>query len=198
LISRFWALDQSEGPSRIRLRLRKETLKIPSRFILPRFRPYNSPFDPSQLPLSYLTLQNESDKDYEELMTFPSIKSEIQYMRFCSRVIPGEEIPGEIILSEDTVYFIPESNSNKTFSVKQESLELPLRKVNHALRRRYTLEEKAIEIFVRDKNFLFVFKNTRDREEFYNLIQTQAQGKHKSSNSTTMSMTSSLMTMTTR
>jgi hypothetical protein len=43
-------------------------------------------------------------------MTFPSIKSEIQYMRLSFLITPGEETSGEIILSKDSLYFIPEFN----------------------------------------------------------------------------------------
>jgi len=106
--------------------------------------------------------------DNDEFTNFPSIKSEIQYMRFCTRIIPGEEISGEIILSCDTLYFIPDDSTSN--SEKFELVQVPLSSLIHMLRRRYTLEDRAAEIFVGSRSFLFVFKSQKDREEFFSLI----------------------------
>jgi hypothetical protein len=145
---------------------------------------YLYPDVPAQ-PLEYL-FQSETD----ELMTFPSIKSEIQYMRFCTRIIPGEEIFGEIIVSKEALYFIPDGS--KCESEQFEHVEIPLTSIVHSLRRRYTLEDRAAEIFVGNRSYLFVLRNHKDRDEFLGLVSTKNIGHVPKS----FLMEASLTTMT--
>lgn len=152
---------------------------------------FDCPEDQTRPPLEFLFLQ--SDTDYDDLMTFPSIKTEIQYMRFCTRIIPGEEICGEIILTRDIFYFIPELNQSS--GERGENVEASLASIVCTLRRRYTHENKAIEIFVGSRSFLFTFKNVKDREEFISFLQVKPASSHQSRNSLFMN-SNNLTTMT--
>lgn len=113
-------------------------------------------------------------------------------MRFCTRIIPGEEISGEIILNMDNLYFIPEAASKSSSTERFENVEVPLTSLIHILRRRYTLEDRAAEIFVGSRSFLFVFRNQKDREEFVSLITI----KHSANALNSSLMDSSIACMT--
>ncbi|XP_035710830.1 lysosomal-trafficking regulator isoform X2 [Folsomia candida] len=189
LYPKFSSLDQSEGPGRMRLRLHKEHLKIPQRFILPDYRISDAE---TCHPLDYLLLQ--SDTSCDELMKFPTIKTEIQYMRLCMRIIPGEEIRGEVILSTDTLYFIPDLNKNS--GERSENLEVSLTYVVYILRRRFAHENRGVEIFVGSQSYLFIFASFKDREEFMSFIQIKQALAHQKKN--VIMMDSSLSTMTYR
>lgn len=179
---RFWALDQSEGPGRVRLRLKREALKIHNRFVLPKHRNTGDVIQ----PLEYLL----SEK-LEEQTILPQTSNSILFMSFCTRIIPGEELHGEIILNADILHFIPDAQTGIQECTQR--IDVPLTAIVHILKRRYTLEDRAVEIFVGGRSYLFVFRVKKDREEFIKLISV----KHSSGNySNSAMMDSSLPSMT--
>ncbi|ODN06306.1 Lysosomal-trafficking regulator [Orchesella cincta] len=178
---KFWALDQSEGPGRVRLRLKREQLKIHSRFVMPNYRDTGDVLQ----PLEYLL----SEK-LEEQTILPKTTSGIQFMRFCTRIIPGEELPGEIILNSETLHFIPDAQNGIQECIQR--IDVPLTSIIHILKRRYTLEDRAAELFVESRSYMFVFRGNKDREEFVKLISV----KHSANSLNSSLMDSSLPSMT--
>lgn len=136
-------------------------------------------------PLEYLL----SEK-LEEQSILPSTNSGILFMRFCMRIIPGEELPGEIIISSESLHFIPDAQNGIQECIYR--IDVPLTSIIHILKRRYTLEDRAAEIFVESRSYMFVFRARKDREEFVKLISV----KHPVNSLNSALMDSSLPSMT--
>lgn len=111
-------------------------------------------------------------------------------MRFCIRIVPGEELPGEIVLTSDTLHFLPDVQNGIQECLHR--VDVPLTSIIHILKRRYTLEDRAAEIFVESRSFMFVFRTGKDREEFVKLISI----KHPMNSLNSSLMDSSLPSMT--
>ena len=182
------------------MRLKREYLRVHSRFVMPKFRKTGEKSSslmlcnhyfhelklniwslfsgPPRQPLEYLFMSHSADA-----LKNPVILNEIEFMRFCTRIIPGEELPGEVILTHDHLTFIAENAH-----IQGENVEMRKTAIKYLMKRRYTLEDRAVEIFLECRSFLFVFKTTKDREEFVSLL-----GLKNIANSQVMSINSNLM-----
>ena len=143
-------------------------------------------------PLDYLF-----KSDSQEFLNYPVIQSEIQFIRFGIRIIPGEELPGEVILSANNLHFFCEACHQTHDHCTKVSVNRA--SIYQILRRRYTLEDRAAEIFVDSQSYLFVFRTQRDREEFITSLNTRigtvANNAYTVTNNSIL-MNSSLTTMT--
>ena len=115
-----------------------------------------------------MTLRQSLDflfqSDSREAFNYPVLPSEVEFNRFCVRIVPGEELPGEVILSGDNLYFFCET-CHVTLD-HCDKVTVPRTSIYQILRRRYTLEDRAAEIFVKNQSYFFVFRTQRDREDF--------------------------------
>jgi len=111
--------------------------------------------------------------DVADCLNYPVLQSEVEFIRFCIRIIPGEELPGEVILSGDALYFFCETcHVTLNHCHWNEKPNVPRAAIYQILRRRYTLEDRAAEIFINNRSYFFVFRTQRDREDFIQVFST--------------------------
>lgn len=117
-------------------------------------------------PLEYLLKPTDVAKEgAPTLFGLPSITSPIQYLTSCLQIIPGEEIPGELVLSSDHLYFIPEHSI-----FRDEHVVAPFSSIVCHLKRRYVLQDRAIELFETGRSFFFAFKSVKERDELATIL----------------------------
>lgn len=120
----------------------------------------------SPQPLDFL-FQYES----REYLHYPVLQSEVEFIRFCVRIVPGEELPGEVILSGDNLYFFCEACH--LILDHCDKVKVPRAQIYQILRRRYMLEDRAAEVFVQNQSYFFVFRTQKDREDFVHVFSAK-------------------------
>ncbi|XP_065681704.1 lysosomal-trafficking regulator isoform X1 [Hydra vulgaris] len=168
-----WQLDPTEGPSRMRKRLQRCHLDIDQRFFLPNakakkqlhLKPMLSYlFDEVGKPMAYSFKTND-------IIRFPY---------HCQRVTPAAKSAGEFLIGETHLYFVAEDmleEEDKTqtfFSEKDISISWKYDEIREILKRRYSLQDNALEIFLTSgRTFLLAFKDTKVRDEVFNHLMSR-------------------------
>lgn len=145
-----WELDQTEGPSRVRLRMKRSNLNIAPRF----FR--------NQDPDSIARAQSSEPLGYlkSTLNQRPScaLSDQVLYTFPCKHLPVDTEIEGEMIITEFSLIFISNDNNLKTVNVDASS-------ITDIWLRRYQHNENAVELFLDTNNSLFfIFQSAGDRD----------------------------------
>ncbi|XP_011144679.1 lysosomal-trafficking regulator isoform X1 [Harpegnathos saltator] len=170
-----WELDPTEGPARVRIRLQRCHLNIEKRFLLPE---YQEKLDSSTTdsPLSYLFTSNRQDINASALIERLHTSERIRKMSQVKVVTPRTELAGEVLIGETCVYFVPENPDVPLHAdVALGDLDLAmaggtawrLEDIRELHRRRYQLQETAIEIFlITGRTYLLAFNSAKERDEF--------------------------------
>ncbi|XP_023288682.1 lysosomal-trafficking regulator isoform X2 [Orussus abietinus] len=196
---RSWELDPTEGPARVRIRLQRCNLKIEKRFLLSEHRDKLKAAD-VEGPLSYLFTSSRQDTNASALIERLLTSERIRKMSQARVVTPGAELPGETLIGESCLYFIPDNPDMPLhtdvmvflmFSIEMEIFEVlynelisqialggldlamaggtawRLEDIRELHRRRYQLQERAIEIFiVTGRTYLLAFNSSKERDDF--------------------------------
>lgn len=148
--SNSWELDPTEGPSRMRIRMKRCQLEIPSRFFLPENEAGNERRR-IQLPLKYLKdalHQRRFAVDEQILYTFP-----------CKLLQIDQEVIGELIVTEANMLFVTnETATNASFSISTIA-------ITDVWLRRYQHNDNAMEFFLETNTSIFIIlQSSNDRE----------------------------------
>ncbi|XP_051169183.1 lysosomal-trafficking regulator isoform X2 [Leptopilina boulardi] len=170
-----WELDPTEGPSRIRTRLQRCHLDIDKKFFMFDCQK-NLSTDKLEGPLSYLFISDQQDTTIATLIERLHTNERINKMSPVSIVMPHAELAGEILIGETRLYFIPDtSDATIQIDITVGGTDLTtggatawrLDNILEFHRRRYQLQERAIEIFlVTGRTYLLAFNSSKEREEF--------------------------------
>ena len=189
-----WTLDEVEGPHGMRIRLGRAKKSLDSKYHLADSRPRvsNDSASPNDYYEQFEYLRKQTaDKDkkpsFEGLAGImvtqlsQSQSSSVKLMEKCFLVIPLGEVPGEILLTEECLYFVqhgqidpPPFNHEDLPSAASNLEPLPLRismvldHVTDVLPRWYRLNDCALELFFEvvtgevTRMLAFVDKKARD------------------------------------
>ncbi|KAK2579125.1 hypothetical protein KPH14_001295 [Odynerus spinipes] len=170
-----WELDPTEGPARIRIRLQRCHLDIDERFFLPE---HKNKLGASEIeaPLSYLFVMNRQDVNASALIERLHTSERIRKMSQAKVVTPRAELAGEVLIGETCLYFVPDNPDIPLHTdIALGGLDLAmaggtawrLEDIRELHRRRYQLQERAIEIFlITGRTYLLAFNSSKERDEF--------------------------------
>ncbi|XP_033229888.1 lysosomal-trafficking regulator isoform X2 [Belonocnema kinseyi] len=170
-----WELDPTEGPARVRIRLQRCHLNIDKRFFMSH---HQEKLDSARIeaPLSYLFATDRQDANATALIERLHTSERIQKMSQASVVTPRAELAGEALIGESCFYFIPDNpDMPLQTDIALGGLDLAmaggtawrLEDIREIHRRRYQLQERAIEIFlVSGRTYLLAFNSSKERDEF--------------------------------
>ncbi|XP_077276800.1 lysosomal-trafficking regulator mauve isoform X2 [Temnothorax americanus] len=172
---RNWELDPTEGPARVRIRLQRCHLNIDNRFFLPE---YQDRLESSniEMPLSYLFTSTREDANTAALIERLHTTEKIRKMSQAKVVTPRAELAGEVLIGETCVYFVPDNPDMPLHTdIALGGFDLAvaggtawrLEDIRELHRRRYQLQERAIEIFlITGRTYLLAFNSSKERDEF--------------------------------
>ncbi|XP_011260266.1 lysosomal-trafficking regulator isoform X1 [Camponotus floridanus] len=170
-----WELDPTEGPARVRIRLQRCHLNIDKRFFLPE---HQNNLDSSniEMPLSYLFTSTHEDANTVALIERLHTSEKIRKMSQVKVVTPRAELAGEVLIGETCVYFVPDNPDMPLHTdIALGGFDLAvtggtawrLEDIRELHRRRYQLQERAIEIFlITGRTYLLAFNSSKERDEF--------------------------------
>ncbi len=164
-----WSLDPIEAPNRIRRKMKRCSLNIDDKFFLNPKSHNNT----KQL-LSYIFSSDLSDSS--ALIDRLHANERITYTSTASIITPDEEFPGEILISNSCIHFVSETKKSNNPNSDQIIIEvIPFDEIQEILKRRYQLQNNALEIFLTNGfNYLIAFESNNKREEFHNQILTKS------------------------
>lgn len=166
-----WQLDPTEGPSRMRKRLQRCHLEIMPKFFLDGAPAKKKLLSKSQL--SYLFAEH-CDGDRPTYYSFKT-NDTIRFLYHCKRVTPATKNTGEVLIGETHMYFVgddilQDNNVTQAFFGERDVVSISWRydEIHEILKRRYALQDNALEIFLTSgRTFLLAFENSKSREEVY-------------------------------
>ncbi|XP_061930479.1 lysosomal-trafficking regulator isoform X1 [Apis cerana] len=176
-----WELDPTEGPARVRIRLQRCHLNIDRRFFL---NEYQDKLDTMEVeaPLSYLFTTNRQDANATALIERLHTSERIRKMSQAKVVTPRAELAGEVLIGETCLYFIPDNPDVLLHTdIALGGLDLAmvggtawrLEDIRELHKRRYQLQERAIEIFlITGRTYLLAFNSSKERDEFVTELST--------------------------
>ena len=182
-----WKLDEVEGPQRMRIRLCEAKKNLDPRFYLEEGRATGDEAMPNEsLPFAFLVMPNpeKAVASFEGLAGImvtqlsQSESSPVKHMEKCWLVIPLGEVPGEILLTEDCLYFVQHGQIDPP--PLYQDAKLPLRitmildRVTEVLPRWYQLNDCAIELFfeIAGVTRLLAFVDKKARDSFQERLVT--------------------------
>ncbi|XP_012252611.2 lysosomal-trafficking regulator [Athalia rosae] len=170
-----WELDPTEGPARVRIRMQRCHLKMNKRFLMPECQEKIEVANIEE-PLSYLLITDRQDANSKALIERLHTTERIRKMAQARVVTPGAELPGEALIGESCLYFVPDNPDMPLHTdIALGGLDLAmaggtawrLEDIRELHRRRYQLQERAIEIFiVTGRTYLLAFNSSKERDEF--------------------------------
>ncbi|XP_075225539.1 lysosomal-trafficking regulator mauve isoform X2 [Lycorma delicatula] len=172
---RSWQLDPTEGPNRIRNRLQRCHLNISKKYLKSEFQ---DKIDAANMnrPLSYLfDKEGVGQVSSMSALLIEKLHSDmkIRHMVTAHVVTPSQSVPGELLIGETCLYFVPSSdNSLKelnsgTTDVSFSSQAWEFDEIKEVHTRRFQLKERALEIFLLNgKTYLLAFETSVDRDKF--------------------------------
>ncbi|XP_060803751.1 lysosomal-trafficking regulator [Amyelois transitella] len=152
-----WQLDPTEGPGRVRVRLRRAHLRIPPKFLKPE-QQYKAEICERPPPLhSVLSESGGARGDGPRLHP----REAVAHMARVTRVSVQRDAPGELLLSERSVHFVPETEEDGP------AHSWPLERLERVVTRRWCLQERAVELFLNSGHAqLLAFADTSERDAF--------------------------------
>ncbi|CAN7995348.1 unnamed protein product [Ixodes hexagonus] len=165
-----WELDPTEGPSRVRRRLRRAFLGVQPEFLKPEFRAALGKKPTTVPPLHFLYDSDASQGESATFLHHLYINERITHTCKCTRVFPSSEMTGEVLLGENSLQFVPEELGKHKCVLGEEEARhevWPYTEVQEVLLRRFRLRDNALELFLRNGvTALLAFHTTQDRNEF--------------------------------
>ncbi|XP_033358417.1 lysosomal-trafficking regulator isoform X2 [Bombus vosnesenskii] len=172
---RNWELDPTEGPARVRIRLQRCHLNIDRRFFMTEYQDRLDAVK-NEAPLSYLFTNNRQDANATALIERLHTSERIRKMSQAKVVTPRAELSGEVLIGETCLYFVPDNPDVLLHTdIALGGLDLAmvggtawrLEDIRELHRRRYQLQERAIEIFlITGRTYLLAFNSSKERDEF--------------------------------
>lgn len=154
-----WELDPTEGPARIRNRLKRCHLEIEDRYF--RSDRFLLTGKSKNKPLNYIFEANVSTSAV--LIDRLHSNNKIRHMCKASVITPDKATPGELLIGHCSLYFVPSSDDN--------TKEWAFEQIKELHRRRFELQERALEIFLLNgKTFFMAFESTKERDTFMSAL----------------------------
>lgn len=148
-----WEMDETEGPSRVRLRMKRCFPPLRNGFLLPEFRELHEGVTREQ-PLQYLVEANVRLRS--------SITDQVLYNFQAAQIKGDSEVKGDLVVTETVITFFPDNDHSK-----EEPLVIETTNVIDIWLRRYLHEEKCVELFLTSGHtVLFMLHDPNDRKTF--------------------------------
>ncbi|XP_078313286.1 lysosomal-trafficking regulator-like isoform X5 [Crassostrea virginica] len=174
-----WQLDPTEGPGRVRKRLKRCHLGIENRFLTPdnQYKLESEKVDP---PLIYLFEDDHQTSDSAALIYQLYRNEKIQHTCKCTAVSPFNESMGELLVGENSIFFVADeaiTDANYTQVLlgnkDQLSMTWPYEDIREIHKRWFQLRDVGIEIFLTNgKTCLLACHNNRERDGLYQHLHT--------------------------
>ena len=145
-----WELDETEGPGRTRIRLKRVVLQMEERFFGDEFQQKAS-YQHKKPLLNYLLRPKESERY--------SIQDRIVFTFNAKHLTLELEILGEIIVTDNQLIFLANTDTYTN------SIICDIKNISEILDRRYQHKEIALEIFLATrKTFFIIFETNYERD----------------------------------
>ncbi|XP_070492270.1 lysosomal-trafficking regulator [Chironomus tepperi] len=149
-------LDETEGPGRMRIRLKRAVLKIEERFFNDEFK-FKAEYQKRKQLLDYLLNPKETERY--------SIRDQIIFTFNAKHLTMEQEIEGEIIITESQFIFLTNHNTHNNSIISN------INDISEIWERRYQHKEVALEIFLKsNKSFFIIFESNYDRDIVNNFM----------------------------
>ncbi|CAH2107922.1 unnamed protein product [Euphydryas editha] len=156
-----WQLDSTEGPGRVRVRLRRAHLRIPARFFQP---PYKYKAESALQPPPLHGVLAGGAGAGGALAAQLALSETVVYMARVVRVTVDSETAGELLLTDRCIHFVPEEAEG--------AASWALGGVARVATRRWCLQERALELFLCcGRALLLAFADTAERAAFLAHLQ---------------------------
>ncbi|XP_038214540.1 lysosomal-trafficking regulator, partial [Zerene cesonia] len=154
-----WQLDSTEGPGRVRLRLKRAHLRLPPDKLQPahRYKTENSEHPP---PLQAVLAGGGGGAGGAGAWRGARLQrgEAVAHMARARSVAVAAERAGELLLTDRAIHFVPDAGDGDAW---------PAHSVYAAATRRWCLQERAVEVFVRpSRAYLIAFETPADRTAF--------------------------------
>ncbi|GAB0097780.1 hypothetical protein DMENIID0001_134480 [Sergentomyia squamirostris] len=144
-------LDDTEGPSRTRLRFRRCNVSVPERFYLPEAREKYKDLN-AERPLQYLVDSVKREKN--------ALSDQVLYNFSAAYITADSEFFGDLVVTETVIKFFPDDE-------KREIIMIEIANVLDIWLRRYMHQNRAVELFMLSgKSLFFVLREVNDRKIF--------------------------------
>lgn len=173
-----WKLDPTEGPNRMRIRLKP--IVPPQGFLTPQRRSLVlqkqastdgliSPEFISKLRSELLS--NKEEETVEVSLIHPGERI-LSYYK-CARITPFITRDGEIAMGEERMYFIEDTLNQKKKLSNPKNIMWNYTDIREIHKRRYLLKSNAMEIFlINGKTYLLAFEHERERNIVYDQLSS--------------------------
>lgn len=172
-----WMLDPSEGPSRMRRKLKRCHLDIPERFFRSGHK-NKSRIGHISMPLSFIYESTDDITETSILIDSIHSREQIVLTMSCLLITPRVEFVGELLLSSTCAHFVGRQHDHQSSMGRSSGNEghqhhnqviqetWILNQVKEFLERRYQLQDTAVELFLENGNsFLLSFPSSIDRKK---------------------------------
>ena len=164
-----WELDETEGPGRTRIRLKRSVLNIEKRFFVDEFQ-HKALYQQRKPLLDYLLRPKETQKY--------SIQDRIVFTFNGKHLTLELEFEGEIIITDNQLIFL--ANVDTYIN----SIICNIKDISEVWDRRYQHKEIALEIFlITSKTFFIIFETNYERDIVKKFVSDKIE-KKKSDNVT--------------
>ncbi|GFT10478.1 lysosomal-trafficking regulator [Nephila pilipes] len=168
---RSWELDPTEGPLRIRRRLKKCYLKMDPRFLKPDYTERLVVNNKDEIPFVSLLLHQSEFPDSAAVLHRLHSHEQIEFTSTCKIVTAFEEAKVEILIGACCIHLISEatlSHMNK-FPVSE---SWPFDCIKEIVPRRYELQNNAFEIFLTNGlTYLIAFDSEREFQYIWKQLE---------------------------
>ncbi|XP_053613102.1 lysosomal-trafficking regulator isoform X2 [Plodia interpunctella] len=152
-----WQLDPTEGPGRVRVRLRRAHLHIPRKFLKPD-QHYKADVCQRSPPLHSILCDSSSARGGAGARLQPH--ETVSYMARVTHVTVQRDTRAELLLSDRCIHLVPETEQGVPLS-------WPLERLERVVTRRWCLQERAVELFLNSGHAqLLAFPDTEERDAF--------------------------------
>ncbi|XP_063958609.1 lysosomal-trafficking regulator-like isoform X1 [Lytechinus pictus] len=176
-----WQLDPTEGPGRVRRRLQRCHLLIPKKFFLPEKQTKHK--ETCSRPLAYLFDSSSQSQSSSELKRRLQMNEKISLASTCVNVTPAMETRGELLLGNNSMYFVGEEPLKNTIDASLTKVSMgdtdlmtiwwTYDEIKELHLRWYQLRDNALEIFLTNgKTLLLSFDNTEERQNIFQQIKS--------------------------
>ncbi|PAA57784.1 hypothetical protein BOX15_Mlig029130g3 [Macrostomum lignano] len=172
-----WQIDPTEGPSRVRVRLKRCHTGLAAKFFKQSAK-WKATWDPAAGPLAFLFREDRLTEDASATLFQLHRNDKIRLNRRCLSVAASAETPGEFLIGERCMYFVgddtvwdaSQAQADSSGDAPQ-SASWSFDEVKEVHLRRYELRDNALEIFLASgAAYLLAFQSPRDRDEVARVV----------------------------